>query len=132
MSRLRASVPSEQQLPGPGRRRWQPWALMVVVMALGACTTAQIDQIPHSAGGLPEGAPARPAVPAAYPAVHDMPPQRAQPLLDEEQQKRLESDLLRVRNRQAPEQAKAKPKDPSKQQAKDQSKSQNTGQKPNP
>jgi hypothetical protein len=90
----------------------------------GGCTSTQIDQIPHNVGGLPEGAPARPATQAAFPAVHDMPPARAQPLLDEEQQKRLENDLTRVRNRQAPEQAKAKPKD--------QSKTQNTGQKPNP
>ena len=30
-----------------------------------------------SMGGLPEGTPARPATPAAYPAVHDMPPAAA-------------------------------------------------------
>jgi hypothetical protein len=127
MSRLRASVPPKQQLPEPGRRG-QPWVVLVAALVLSACTTSQIDQIPHSVGGLPEGAPARPAAPAAFPAVHDMPPQRAQPLLDEEQQKRLEGDLLRARNRQAPEQAKAKPKD----QSKDQPKPQNTGQKPSP
>ena len=123
MSRLRAGVPPKQQRPEPCLR-WQVWAVLAVATALSACTTAQIDQIPHSVGGLPEGAPARPATPAAYPAVHDMPPQRAQPLLDEEQQKRLESDLLKVRNRQAPEQA--------KKQSKTQSKTQNTGQKPSP
>ena len=37
-----------------------------------------------------------------------------------EQQKRLENDLTKIRNRQAPEQAKTKPK------------GQNTGQKSNP
>jgi len=94
--------------------------LALFAILMGGCTTSQIDQIPHSIGGLPEGAPARPAAPPAYPAVHDMPPPRAQPLLDEEEQKRLEKDLINIRNRQAPEQAKTPPKP------------QNTGQKPNP
>lgn len=76
--------------------------MVLLASVLGGCSTAQIDQIPHNIGGLPEGAPARPAVQAAFPAVHDMPPQRAQPLLDEEEQKRLERDLTKVRNRQAP------------------------------
>lgn len=124
MSRRRPSVPIKLQLPVAGRTR-RAWAVLALLAALsGGCSTAQIDQIPHNVGGLPEGAPARPATQAAFPAVHDMPPARAQPLLDEEQQKRLESDLTKVRNRQAPEQAKAKPKD--------QPKTQNTGQKPNP
>jgi uncharacterized protein YdaU (DUF1376 family) len=35
-----------------------------------------------------------------------MPPARAGALLDEEQQKRLEQELTRARDRQAPEQAK--------------------------
>jgi len=66
---------------------------------LQACSTAQIDSIPHAVGGLPEGAPQRPAVTPAYPAVHDMPPPRAA-LLDAEQQKRLHDDLIATRNRQ--------------------------------
>ena len=81
----------------PGRPLWPVLFLAATLMA--GCSTAQIDQIPHNIGGLPEGAPARPTVQPAYPAVHDMPPARAQPLLDEEQQKRLENDLIRVRNR---------------------------------
>lgn len=124
MSRRRPSVPIKLQPPGAGQTR-RAWAVVALLGAVaGGCSTAQIDQIPHNVGGLPEGAPARPAVQAVYPAVHDMPPARAQPLLDEEQQKRLESDLTKVRNRQAPEQAKTK--------TNIQSKGQNTGQKPNP
>lgn len=66
---------------------------------LQACSTAQVDSIPHAVGGLPEGAPARLAQPPAYPAVHDMPPDRGT-LLDAEQQKRLHDDLIATRNRQ--------------------------------
>jgi hypothetical protein len=127
MSRPGASMPPKQRSV-PGCRPWQPWAVLAVAVTLAACSTAQIDQIPHAVGGLPEGAPARPATQMAYPAVHDMPPQRAQPLLDEEEQKRLEKDLIMVRNRQAPEQAKTQ----SKATAKTQSKPLNTGQKANP
>lgn len=82
--------------------RWcrRPASLALTAILLAGCSSTQIDQIPHSIGGLPQAAPARPAVQPAYPAVHDMPPARAQPLLDEEEQKRLENDLTKVRNRQ--------------------------------
>jgi hypothetical protein len=122
MSRRRPSMPTKLQRNAP-RPVWHGrlWpALAVAGVLAGGCTTAQVDQIPQNIGGLPQGAPARPAVQADYPAVHDMPPQRAQPLLDEEEQKRLENDLLKVRNRQAPASAKTPPK------------SQNTGQTQRP
>lgn len=67
---------------------------------LGGCSTAQLDQIPHEVGGLPQAAPARPETPYAYPAVNDMPAQRPQPLLDQDEQKRLENELKKVRQRQ--------------------------------
>ena len=35
------------------------------------------DHLPNAVGGLPEGAPARPAADTAYPAVHNVPPARA-------------------------------------------------------
>lgn len=91
--------------------------LLCLALAVAGCATSQIDQIPTSIGGLPAGAPARPATPAAFPAVHDVPPPRPQPMLDEEEQKRLEKDLISVRNRQSKQKAPA---------------AQNTGQKPNP
>jgi hypothetical protein len=98
MARHRQSVPKDPQ-HGSGRPVCGRGLLLLAALVLAGCSTTQIDQIPHSIGGLPEGAPARPAVQPAFPAVHDMPPARAQPLLDEEQQKRLERDLIRVRDR---------------------------------
>ena len=75
------------------------WAALAALVLLQACSTAQIDTIPHAVGGLPEGAPPRAAEAPTYPAVHDMPPDRAT-LLDAEQQKRLHDDLIAARNRQ--------------------------------
>lgn len=86
--------------PGPG---WRVLALAAIL--LSGCSTTEIDKIPQELGGLPAGAPARSANPPAYPAVHDMPPQRAAAVLDAEEQKRLEADLIALRNRQ-PNQAK--------------------------
>ena len=79
-------------------------AALAALVLLQACSTAQIDSIPHAVGGLPEGAPSRAAEAPAYPAVHDMPSDRGT-LLDAEQQKRLHDDLIATRNRQ-PNQAK--------------------------
>jgi hypothetical protein len=74
-------------------------AVLAALVLLPACSTAQIDTIPHAVGGLPEGAPKRAAEAPAYPAVHDMPSDRGT-LLDAEQQKRLHDDLIATRNRQ--------------------------------
>lgn len=71
-----------------------------VVVLLSGCSTSQIDSIPQAVGGLPEGAPARAAEAPAFPAVHEMPPQRTAAILDAEQQKKLEADLIAIRNRQ--------------------------------
>jgi hypothetical protein len=60
-----------------------------------------IDTVPTSLGGLPEGAPQRPATPPAFPAVHDMPPSRADTALSETERKRLEADLVASRERNA-------------------------------
>lgn len=74
-------------------------ASLLLMPVVAGCSTAQIDSFPKQFGGLPEGAPQRPANPPAYPAVHDMPPDRAKPLLDEEQRKRVEADLEAARKR---------------------------------
>jgi hypothetical protein len=71
----------------------------VVFLGLSACSTADIDKLPKEYGGLPEGAPRRSDNPPPYPAVHDMPPDRAKALLDPDEQKRLEADLVAARNR---------------------------------
>jgi len=97
----------------------------LAAVLLSGCSTAQVDSIPHDIGGLPAGAPARPAEPPSFPAVHEMPPPRASALLDAEQQKRLEADLIAIRNRQpnqqkniAREKAKAEAADKAKAKAK--------------
>ncbi|MGE3989004.1 hypothetical protein [Pseudorhodoplanes sp.] len=74
--------------------------VLALALLLSGCSTSQIDSIPQEMGGLPANAPARPAEAPAFPAVHDMPPQRATGVLDAEQQKKLEADLIAVRNRQ--------------------------------
>lgn len=58
------------------------------------------DSLPTSMGGLPSGIPERPATPPAYPAIHDLPPQRPLPVLDDDAQKKMEKDLIAVRDRQ--------------------------------
>jgi hypothetical protein len=74
---------------------------MAFLAALTGCSTAQIDSIPNSVGGLPAGAPERPAAAPAFPPVHDMPPPRASQMLDDDQQERLEKELIATRNRQS-------------------------------
>jgi hypothetical protein len=58
-----------------------------------------IDSIPTSMGGLPEGLPPRSATPAPFPAVHDMPPPRADARMSEAEKKRLRDELLLNRNK---------------------------------
>ena len=77
-----------------------------LVLAGGAivagCSASTIgDHLPTAAGGLPEGAPPRSAAPATYPAVHDGPPPRTQSVLTDEEQKKLEADLVAARERAA-------------------------------
>jgi hypothetical protein len=80
----------------------------MVAAALAACAPALLsgcsgsmiaDHMPAAIGGLPEDAPDRPATPVAYPAVHNMPPARTSPPLNNAQQKQLEDDLVAARNR---------------------------------
>jgi hypothetical protein len=73
-------------------------AALLLAGCLGGCSSA-IDHIPTWAGGLPQDAPARPAVQPAYPAVHDMPPPRNDTVLNEAERKRLEDDLISARER---------------------------------
>ena len=74
-------------------------ALGLAVALCGCSSGAFIDKLPGEMGEPPD-APARPANPYAYPAVHDMPPPRATPTMSEDQQIKLESDLAAVRDRQ--------------------------------
>jgi hypothetical protein len=120
-------------------------AALLAIAAISGCSTAQIDSIPKDFGGLPDSAPKRAENPPAYPAVHDMPAPRTATILDQEQQKRMESDLVAARNRQpgqeknrlrdaqkkARDEAKAKEaKDKGKGKGKDSNKPQNTLARP--
>lgn len=81
-----------------------------ILLALVGCSSGQIlDKMPEGMG-TPSNAPARPAVPYEYPAVHDVPADRGAPTLTEDQQIKLERDLAAARDR-ARGQAKRKPED---------------------
>ena len=58
------------------------------------------DTLPKAAGGLPAGLPPRPDVAPAFLAVHEMPPERGLKRMTIEQRKKLEADLVGVRDRQ--------------------------------
>jgi len=74
--------------------------LFAGALILAGCSASTIaDHMPTATGGLPEGVPQRPANPAAYPAVHDMPPARDTTVLSDAEQKKLEADLAAARNR---------------------------------
>lgn len=80
----------------------------LLAAGVGGCTSASegpmLSNLPPALGGLPAEAPARPTDGQfAYPAVHDMPPPRPDPVLTEEQVKAQEADLAKAasRNRKA-------------------------------
>ncbi|MGC1465124.1 MAG: hypothetical protein WA792_05275 [Pseudolabrys sp.] len=80
--------------------------LAAVILALfGACVLASCapagmgDQLSPALGGLPTDAPARPAAPYEYPAVHDMPPPRSDTPMSEDQLLRMQKDLAAIRDR---------------------------------
>jgi hypothetical protein len=78
-------------------RRFRAFVLLAAaVLALAGCTSA-VDMLPEKLGGLPSDAPQRPATTLASPNVYEVRPTReARPLSDAEQ-KKLESDLLALR-----------------------------------
>jgi hypothetical protein len=76
------------------------WAVYVLAAALAGCSASSvIDKLPAEMG-LPASSPARPETPYEYPAVHDMPPERASATMTEEEQMRLEKELANARDRQ--------------------------------
>jgi hypothetical protein len=70
----------------------------MIALALAGCSIPVAD-LPIV--GLPANTPARPAVQAEYPAVHDIPAARAEAVLTPDQQDKIEKDLVAARNRQA-------------------------------
>jgi hypothetical protein len=77
-----------------------PPAVILTSAVLCGCAGNLGDSLPQSMGGMPAGAPERPAADYAYPAVHDMPPERPVPTLSEDQQQRVERELAAARDRQ--------------------------------
>jgi hypothetical protein len=95
-------------------RKANSWAMLTGMIALGSrlkrfLATALLIAGSASLAGcssgmmadhlLPKGTPSRPATPAAYPAVNDPPTPRAERVLTEEEQKKLEDDLMKSRKR---------------------------------
>lgn len=71
-----------------------------LLLGLGGCAPGPVfDRLPESMGGLPAGAPERPKTPYQYPAVHDMPPPRANPTMNATDQIKLEKELQAARDR---------------------------------
>jgi hypothetical protein len=91
------------------RRVWPCAGVLILSACLGACSTNIGEAIPANVGGLPVAAPERPADPPAYPAVHDMPPARPIPMLNDDQQEKLEKDLISAREHQTGRSNKRRP-----------------------
>ena len=115
-------------------------ALGAVLWLAGCSPGPLVDRLPEGMG-LPAGAPARPATPYQYPAVHDMPPPRATRPMTEEELLKAEKDLRLARDRQeiregqgpgAAPAAKKRPADAKSGQAAGAKDSKNTGVKSNP
>jgi hypothetical protein len=70
-----------------------------LTVGLGACSST-LSEMPTQLGGLPAGAPERPATQGAYPAVHDMPPPRPNTVLSDDERKKTEAELAALRARQ--------------------------------
>jgi hypothetical protein len=58
------------------------------------------SHVPGVLGGEPADTPARPATAYSYPAVHDMPPPRADAPMSDEQQAQMEKELTSAREKQ--------------------------------
>ena len=72
--------------------------LLSATLAVGGCST-QIADLP--AVGLPSDAPPRPKEAGGYLPVHDLPPERAEAAMKLDEQKRIQSELIAARDRQA-------------------------------
>lgn len=110
-------------------------ALATSAMAalLAGCSPGSVvDRVPESLGGLPAGAPARPAAPYQYPAVHDMPPARTTRPMTEEELDKAQKELRAVRDRQEGREAAERGAAAGKKPPPAPKTGQNTGAKTNP
>ena len=72
---------------------------LVSVCALAGCGST-IGSVPEKFGGLPESAPQRPAETMPFPNVYEPRPKRQATPLNDEEQKKLESELTKLRDDQ--------------------------------
>jgi hypothetical protein len=72
---------------------------LVVSCALAACGST-IGSVPEKFGGLPEAAPQRPAETMPFPSVYEVRPKRQATPLNDDEQKKLESELTKLRDDQ--------------------------------
>jgi hypothetical protein len=70
-------------------------ALLAATLAVGGCSTQIADM------SLPADAPPRPKEAGSYLPVHDLPPERAETAMKPDEQKRISSELIAARDRQA-------------------------------
>jgi len=81
------------------RRSASAPALALMLLVVSGCTST-FDALPEKMGGLPESAPARPAETFAFPNVYRPRPTREAKPLSTDEQKKLESDLVTLREQQ--------------------------------
>jgi len=81
------------------RRNDPAAALLALALALSACSST-FDILPEKMGGLPASAPQRSAEPMAFPNVYEQRPTREAKPLNDEEQKKLESELTTLREQQ--------------------------------
>jgi hypothetical protein len=75
--------------------------LLALAAALAGCSAgATLGQMPEKLGGLPESAPQRPAERMPFPNVYEPRPQRSTKPLNDEEQKKLGSELATLRDQQ--------------------------------
>lgn len=72
---------------------------IAVACLLGACG-ATIGSVPEKLGGLPATAPERPAETMPFPNVYEPRPKRQATPLNDDEQKKLESELTKLRDEQ--------------------------------
>ena len=73
--------------------------LAAALLIAGSASLAGCSSSKRADHLLPKGTPSRPATPAAYPAVNDPPTPRTERVLTDEEQKKLEDDLVKSRKR---------------------------------
>jgi hypothetical protein len=72
---------------------------LAFALAVSACSST-FDVLPEKAGGLPASAPQRTPEPLAFPNVYEQRPIREAKPLNDEEQKKLESELTTLREQQ--------------------------------